>query len=161
MAANWRRPKIPRIRFSKTLAIVSCSVTVRPVPIKCGPNVGRGATAGEDWPVQLTHGVIMDLNQFEIPWRVATSMEHFSAMGWPMHEPLTNSFGLSPLKSIVEGLSVRSRKILTGNSMHLVTQGAFMTYVLSNVVRIDRVEQVSNFGSLSSWDSLEDQFDEE
>ena len=51
-----------------------------------------------------------------------------------MHEGFSGSFGLSPLAPILQGLSTTNLKKLAGNSMHLVSQSAFMLYILCNVV---------------------------
>jgi hypothetical protein len=57
------------------------------------------------------------------------------------------------MMDIVESLSIRHRKMLAGNSMHLVTQGSWMTYCLSNIIRKQPCKKVPRpLGSSSQED---------
>ena len=92
----------------------------------------RGASSGSQWPVQLTHGLIMKIPASGDGWRLATSMEHFAAHGWHVFDhTLPGDYSVTPQKELLEGLPSNSLKLLKGNSMHLRTQGAWMMYCLS------------------------------
>ena len=101
-------------------------------------NVGvKGSTPGAEWPVQLTHGSFLDIKDDIDDTKMAISFEHLAAMGFNMYPPEDS---LLPQSGLVEALgggtfSRREIKMMAGNSMHVVTQAAWMCYVLSNIVR--------------------------
>ena len=99
----------------------------------------RGASSGSQWPVQLTHGLIMKIPASGDGWRLATPMEHLAAHGWHVFDhTLPGDYSVTKQKEILEGLSSHSLKTLNGNSMHLRTQGAWMMYCLSYLGRVIR-----------------------
>ena len=99
-------------------------------------NVGRGA-GGSEWPVQLTHGTFMHITDDIATTKLATSFEHMIAMGWNIYAREGSLPPRSSTASILENgtFSRREIKMMAGNSMHVVTQAAWMVYVLSNIVR--------------------------
>ena len=106
----------------------------------------KGCSTTPQWPVQLSHGTILCLKQDQ-SWRLATGMEHFFAMGWDiMAEQKTG------MVTMLEGLTTSQQKTLSGNSMHLLTQSAFMLFVISSCVR-PRGFSAQRAGS---WDLLRD-----
>ena len=51
-----------------------------------------------------------------------------------MYPGMSGAWGVSPLRGILEQYSAGQIQSLAGNGMHLVTQSAFMLYVLGNTV---------------------------
>ena len=96
----------------------------------------RGAPSGRlaDWPVLYTHGLIASLSTFRPHFRLATSWEHMAAMGFHVNEATCQDFDQTSIVQLMRPLSPGQRKRLIGNSMNLVTQAAFMWYVIGNVV---------------------------
>ena len=110
----------------------------------------RGASSGSQWPVQLTHVLIMKIPASGDGWRLATPMEHLAAHGWHVFDhTLPGDYSVTKQKEILEGLSSHSLKTLNGNSMHLRTQGAWMMYCLSYLHVKPNVFDVND-----EWDEL-------
>ena len=102
-------------------------------------NLGTGSTCGPDWPVHLTHGSIVALKDSPsgtLSWTMATIWEHFESMGFIMRQR-DGGLPVSKLLPHLRTLQNWQLKQLCGNGMHLMTQGAWMAYVLSNVGNAD------------------------
>lgn len=94
----------------------------------------RGGNSGRDWPVQLRHGSIMLIPHDATQWRLATSWEHLAAQGFNLLPgAITEGNPKSKMAPIFAKLPLHHRKHLSGNAMHLCTQGAFMMYCLSRL----------------------------
>ena len=93
----------------------------------------KGNSGGLDWPVQLTHGTVTNILD-DNGWRIATSIEHLVALGF--HAKGTESYAMTRVMPILMELKPYQRKQLAGNAMHLLTQAAWMLYILSNIVPI-------------------------
>ena len=97
------------------------------------------------FPVPLTHGTICSYGEAGT-WRIATAKEHMCANGF-CASPATMStdFGICPSVTVLDSMNVSSQniKLKSGNAMTLVTQIAWMAYVLSNIARIDRKHDAS------------------
>ncbi|CAK9029031.1 Uncharacterized protein (Fragment) [Durusdinium trenchii] len=101
------------------------------------PNT-KGNSGGSDWPVNLRHGTVVAVNtQRPDSWEIMTALEHFAAMGFLLFPEMQEDFGKSPMSEALEGLSSFQLKKFVGNGMHLVTQCAWMMYVLGNTSRVD------------------------
>ena len=111
----------------------------------------KGSSPGSEWPVQLTHGTFINVTHDPEKDRVAIGMEHLSAMGFNIYPPQDCSLHRSRLVDVLKALPTRQQKLLAGNGMHLVTQAAWMMYVLANVVRV-RPDTVPRLLKLASWD---------
>ena len=71
----------------------------------------RGASSGLEWPVQLTHGLIMKIPKVGEQWRLATSMEHLAAHGWHVFDhTLPGDYSVTKRKEIFDVLSPHSQK---------------------------------------------------
>lgn len=124
----------------------------------------KGSTGGPDLPVILTHGTTAalgiggDVNA----WRLATPLELLGAMGWPVHPQECGRFGVLLVRSYFEAMSSRQMKVAIGNSMHLVTQAAWMLYILSNVARVPvaKPEHMLRLGSKGFTDFDDDAEDD-
>lgn len=104
-----------------------------------------GSSPGNDWPVNLRHGTIVavtrgtngDFNP--LSWKIATSKEHLSSLGFHLFGgggKDLKSFGVSKMAPLFDGLTMAGRKALTGNGMHLVTQGSWMFFVLGHMSKM-------------------------
>lgn len=111
----------------------------------------KGSVGGYDWPVQLTHGMIMRI-QGDNDWTFAVPSDHLTALGFHMHVEPQQGWGVSPLQRIVSALTPAQVKTLTGNGMHLATQCAWMMYVFSNIVRLDIGIEVPRGLSTTAFD---------
>ncbi len=90
--------------------------------------------SGSEWPVNLRHGSIFAAKQVKEgvwQWRMGCPFEYLAAMGFHMYPDMSGSWGVSPLRGILEPYSAGQIQSLAGNGMHLVTQASFMLYVLS------------------------------
>ena len=97
----------------------------------------RGASCGLDLPVLLTHGQIMNIPADISQWRLACSMEHLLAQGFHTLDNVTSTANpISKMLRIFESLSIANRKQLSGNGMHLGTQGSWMMYCLSQLAPV-------------------------
>jgi hypothetical protein len=124
--AEWREAS-PKLQSENGVLICDVDHSIR-----------AGSQGGADWPVQLTHGSIMCLKGDDADnWNLATGLEHFTAMGFRMHQPELGKFGLSKLRDIIADLPPYKQKALIGNGMHLLTQCSFMLYILANVAPVD------------------------
>ena len=97
----------------------------------------KGSTSGSEWPVNLRHGSIFAARQVKAgvwQWRMGCPFEYLAAMGFHMYPGMSGAWGVSPLRGILEQYSAGQIQSLAGNGMHLVTQSAFMLYVLGNTV---------------------------
>lgn len=102
------------------------------------PN-SKGSSGGSDWPVNLRHGTVMTVQDHDADsWQLRTTFEHFAAMGFLVFPELCKHFDGYPLKSFLQTFSSSQLKRFLGNGMHLVTQCAWMFYVLGNTSLIDR-----------------------
>ena len=113
-------------------------------------------TGGTDWPVQLTHGTVCLIGPEKSYMKLATTMEHLQAMGFPCRQVNGNAPTAFPEPAIVDilkQLDMRKQKVVAGNGMHLVTQTAWMLYCLSNVVRLAPDERVSGPSSCPEQDA--------
>ena len=99
----------------------------------------KGSSGGSDWPVNLRHGTVMavDANNRD-SWKLMTPFEHFAAMGFLVFPDLYENFGRFPLTDFLKTFSASQLKKFLGNGMHLVTQCAWMFYVLGNTSLKDR-----------------------
>ena len=105
----------------------------------------KGVGAGMLFPVQLKHGTICSYGEAGT-WRIATAKEHMCANGFrALPATTTKGVGICPLVPVLDSMNVFSRsiKFMSGNGMNLVTQTAWMAYVLSNIARIDRKHDAS------------------
>ena len=66
-------------------------------------------------------------------WRRAVWGEYAASLGFPMYPEMACGGEISPLKVKLGKESAAQILALLGNGMHLLTQGAFVTYVMSNV----------------------------
>ena len=120
-------------------------------------NVGqRGSSCSPDVPVLLTHGSIiagkLDSEKETLEsWAMLAAMEHFAVQGFRMFGtpespgwPCRMSQGL---RGILQNLSIKNQKLLAGNGMNLVTQSAFMFYVLANVIPLDSLGGEAHAGT--------------
>ena len=126
-------------------------------------NVGsKGSTPGSEWPVQLTHGTFMNITEDIADMQVAVAREHLLAMGFNMYPPEGSLLPPSPLVTALSACSMSRSEIkrLGGNSMHMVTQAAWMMYVLSNLIRreVPRVT-AQTARRLATFDCLDDEED--
>ena len=71
-------------------------------------------------------------------WRLMLAKEHMCAVGFFMYPELGSDFGVSPLLSILPQKPEHIKKLI-GNGMHLVTQCAWMMYVLGHCVRANQM----------------------
>ena len=120
-------------------------------------HLDKGSTGGLEWPVQLTHGTILKLTPDGTP-AVAVGMDHFASMGFNMFPTQNCSFERSSLYDVLSSArtSHRHKKMLAGNSMHLVTQAAWMAWVLSNCIRVRPVTVARPLTALrGSWEDSE------
>ena len=105
------------------------------------PNT-KGTSGGTNWPVNLRHGTVMAVNSDDADsWKLMTAFEHFAAMGFLVFPELVNNFGEYPSKPFLQGFSSTQLKKFLGNGMHLVTQCAWMLYVLGHTSLIDRRQE--------------------
>ena len=101
------------------------------------PNT-KGTSGGTDWPVNLRHGTVMSVSSDDPDsWKLMTAFEHFAAMGYLVFPELSEKFGEYPSKHFLQSFSSSQLKKFLGNGMHLVTQCAWMLYVLGNTSLID------------------------
>eukprot|EP00971_Amphidinium_carterae_P348512 6490530-Amphidinium_carterae.3 len=122
------------------------------------PN-SKGCTAGEDFPVQLRHGNILGFFPATGEFKVATGLEHLAALGWPVsqlcqaqqEQTLAGKERVLGMLNLLAQLSPNQQKLLSGNSMHLVTQAAWMFYILGNAVRVMPVSPARPL-KLGSWE---------
>eukprot|EP00435_Cladocopium_sp_Y103_P031773 s3755_g8.t1 len=99
----------------------------------------KGSSGGSDWPVNLRHGTVMAVDASDPDsWKLMTPLEHFAAMGFLVYPELYEHFGRFPLTEFLKTYSGAQLKKFVGNGMHLVTQCAWMFYVLGNTSLIDR-----------------------
>lgn len=84
-------------------------------------------------------------------WLLATGKEHLSALGWRMFGH-SNIFPVSKMVKVLDDLQLLPSQVkqLTGNSMHLRTQLAFMMFAVAHVSQKQRPGQ-SQMQSLGSW----------
>ncbi|CAE7249881.1 unnamed protein product [Symbiodinium sp. CCMP2592] len=132
----------------------------------CDVDHAVGPCGGELWPTQLTHGSIISFQQGDEgggskpPWRLATSREHLSALGWRMHGG-SNLFPVSHMATVLQNLELTPAqvKVLAGNSMHLRTQMAFMLYALGQIIK--KNPGALTLTRMSTWmDEADDEDDE-
>ena len=100
----------------------------------------KGCTGGREFPTQLCHGTIATLSATS--WTLATPLERVCAMGFHALPAVCTQWPECDLMRIIraENISRSSLHKLTGNGMHLVSQAAWMTYVLSHCARRDWFE---------------------
>ena len=67
--------------------------------------------------------------------KMATPKEYMGALGFHSLPEFCRSFPMSPVVEIMDQLELTDKEVrlLCGNGMHLMTQAAWMTYVLSNI----------------------------
>eukprot|EP00971_Amphidinium_carterae_P288090 5719376-Amphidinium_carterae.1 len=116
----------------------------------------KGSTAGAEVPVNLTHGMVFAVSNFEVEsFRLLLAFEQLSAMGVHVYDGMCRDFAQSPLVPALRTLSPIQVKQVLGNGMHLATQSAFMVYVLGHTVRRDHVSRLVkrvSFRAQNSWD---------
>ena len=95
---------------------------------------GTRSTGGREWPSQLTHGTVLAVFERE-RWKMATPKEYMGALGFHSLPDYCSRFSMSPAVKVIDrlGLTDKEVRLLCGNGMHLMTQAAWMTYVLSNI----------------------------
>ena len=107
-------------------------------------------------PVCLRHGtVFLVKNNDPGTFRLVTAKEHLAAMGFHMFPGQSNSFGVSRMAQLFEDCCLTSQqtKKLLGNGMHLVTQAAWMLYVLGNTARVSSCDMRGmEFSNDSQWE---------
>lgn len=96
------------------------------------PNT-KGSTGGSDWPVNLRHGTVLSVDSEDADsWKIMTTMEHFASMGFLVFPELQETFsGWSGAQFLTDSSRFQLKRFL-GNGMHLVTQAAWMFYVLGH-----------------------------
>ena len=72
-------------------------------------------------------------------WEMACPFEFLASMGFHMFPKMADSFGMSPLHSVLSEYVAGQVHSLLGNGMHLVTQAPFMFYVLAFIMALDPV----------------------
>eukprot|EP00435_Cladocopium_sp_Y103_P067844 s676_g30.t1 len=121
-------------------------------------DVDHSPAGGELWPTQLTHGSVLSLRQNgdQTTWLLATAKEHLGALGWRMFgdSPI---FPKSKMAKVLDNLDFSPSQVkqLSGNSMHLRTQLAFMMFAIANVSKKKPAGQLQ---SLTSWGDDGDSF---
>ena len=93
--------------------------------------------------MNLRHGSIFAARQVKAgvwQWRMGCPFEYLAAMGFHMYPDMSGAWGVSPLRGLLEQYGSGQIQSLAGNGMHLVTQSAFMLYVLGNTVVKDSDE---------------------
>ena len=92
-------------------------------------------------PCLITHGSVISAPRCgsqetpsDVPsnWCMATGLEHLGMQGFLLHEPV-GKFGFSKMLKVFKDLRIDQQKMTAGNGMSLVSQSAFMFYILSNV----------------------------
>jgi hypothetical protein len=92
---------------------------------------------GTVWPTQVSHGCIVSLPVDGKPC-VATPLEYLGAQGVHLFPRTSKTFGPSVLRQVFSGLGDRQSIELSGRGVHIDVLSAWMLYVLSNIVRVDR-----------------------
>lgn len=122
-----------------------------------------GPAGGELWPTQLTHASVLSFSTEgeNVSWLLATSKEHLSALGWRMYGH-SDVFPVSKMVKVLDDLQLLPSQVkqLTGNSMHLRTQLAFMIFAIAHVSQKQRGGQ-SQMQSLGSWGAFSEDADGE
>ena len=104
------------------------------------------------WPVQLTHGLVCAFPVGSQP-KLATPLEHWGAHGFHLFDSTTKTCAKSSMLPIFTKLSRSKLKELSGRGIHVAVLSAWMMYVLSNIVRVDRKENIRVMKGLS-WEEL-------
>ena len=107
----------------------------------------------------MTDGTVMKISADHVAWCIATPTEHFTALSFNMHPCKDNICPASKLAATLAALRPSQAKMLAGNAMHLVTQCAWMLYVLSNIVRVCDGALVPRMLTSTSWEVLENDDD--
>ena len=100
----------------------------------------KGCGGGTEFPTQLCHGTIAALSATS--WSLATPSERFCALGFHALPAVCTRWPECDLMRILrdENITRTSLHKLTGNAMNLVSQAAWMMYVLSHCARRDWFE---------------------
>ena len=124
---NWMSTKQFKEHMARNEPFL-CDVDQNP------PHAGGKSQGGLLWPSQLTHGHIMCFKQGTSPrsWRLAVPQEHLQAMGFNL---LCRETPFSAIKHALDNLQIGadSLKRVSGNSMYVKTQAAWMWYFLGHI----------------------------
>ena len=93
----------------------------------------KGASGGPEWPVLMRSCNILRITKDPSVWRLASGMEHIASLGFHCHPKAQHHWKEEPVVDILRTLKPHQQKSLAGNGMNLITQGAFMAFVLANV----------------------------
>eukprot|EP00971_Amphidinium_carterae_P137679 2728765-Amphidinium_carterae.1 len=96
---------------------------------------GGRSTASTIWPCLLTHGKIFSMKK----GRFATKSEYLMSMGWPALAACGRGVDKSCAQLL--GFTTAEVKQLLGNSVHILSQLAFVTYVDSSVFAACRARE--------------------
>ena len=115
---------------------------------------GKGPSSGPLFPCQLTHGTIVCFSKDsagETRWRLVTTSEHYIALGWHMSTK-EGCYAETALKRHLQQFTSQQAKAFSGNSMHLLTQSAWMLYCLFEVMMHQPQSQKVGPQRASSWE---------
>ena len=135
----------------------------------CDHHAGqRGQSSGSFLPVNLRHGMVMKVEQFQPQsWRLLLGLEHLAMMGFHVFpQQLSEYFGESEVVAAMRGLTPGQVKKLVGNGMHLATQACWMMWVMAHTLPRSQFEKLPKSllprraGSFDSWLAVSDSDDE-
>ena len=99
-------------------------------------NCGSMGRSGSLWPCLLTHGsIVAHTCEREV---IATGREHLATLGWHLFPQAHAKQSVSPLSMFFKSISGTEAKCLAGRGIHLGTLGAWIFYILGNVVRLPK-----------------------
>ena len=95
---------------------------------------------GSEFPSQVTNGLVVSMPDEKAGggFKIASGFDHLSANGFHVCPAAQTVFPPSKLITIFRSLTEANRKSLSGNGVHLACVGAWLVYILANVVRIDK-----------------------
>ena len=93
----------------------------------------KGASGGPEWPVLMRSCNILRITKDPSVWHLASGMEHIASLGFHCHPQAQHHWKEEPVVDVLRTLKPHQQKSLAGNGMNLITQGAFMAFVLANV----------------------------
>ena len=117
---------------------------------------------GATWPVLTCQSQIAAVDEHNNV-KLATALEHLASLGFHTHPVSDGSFGRfaqSPVCRAIEAMNPRQAQSLIGNGMSLITQSAWIMYVLGNTISIrglsdlpPRMKKARTFVELDEEDS--------
>lgn len=105
----------------------------------------KAAAAGPMFPTQLTHGTIVNCDDF----RLALGTDHLSANGFALYPEFTRDV-CSSMAPILLELSDNEQKELSGNGQNLPAILAWFMYVFSHTLRRPTLELMSEPSAMHS-----------